>query len=62
MALALDNLIAGLFAGEFDEHAVAANPHLLVDLFQFIVIMMMISAGVVLLLAKPLSKLMGNVR
>lgn len=61
MALALGNLIAGLFAGEFDETAVAADPHLLVDLFQLIVMLMMISGVVVLLLSKPLRKLMGDI-
>jgi POT family proton-dependent oligopeptide transporter len=62
MALALGNLIAGLFAGDIDENAVAANPHVLVDLFQFIAILMMISAAIVLLLSKPLRKLMGDIR
>jgi hypothetical protein len=31
----LGNLVAGLFAGEFDANAVAANPQLLVDLFRY---------------------------
>lgn len=62
MALALGNLLAGLFAGDIDEKEVAQNPHLLVDLFQFITIMMMVSAFVVLVLTKPLRKLMGGVR
>jgi POT family proton-dependent oligopeptide transporter len=62
MALALGNLIAGLFAGDIDEKAVAANPHLLVDLFQFIAILMIVSGAVVLLIAKPLRKLMGDIR
>lgn len=62
MALALGNLIAGLFAGDIDEKAVAANPQLLVDLFQFIAILMMVSAVVVLLIMKPLRKLMGDIR
>lgn len=62
MALALGNLIAGLFAGDIDEKAVAANPQLLVDLFQFIAILMMASAVVVLLIMKPLRKLMGDIR
>jgi proton-dependent oligopeptide transporter, POT family len=62
MALALGNLIAGLFAGDIDEKAVAANPHLLVDLFQFIAILMIVSGVVVLLITKPLRKLMGDIR
>jgi POT family proton-dependent oligopeptide transporter len=62
MALALGNLIAGLFAGDIDENAVARNPHLLVDLFQFIAILMLVSAVVVLLIGRPLRKLMGNIR
>jgi POT family proton-dependent oligopeptide transporter len=62
MALALGNLMAGIFAGELDEDAVAANPHLLVDLFQGIGIVMIVSALVVLLVSKPLRKLMGDIR
>jgi proton-dependent oligopeptide transporter, POT family len=62
MALALGNLIAGLFAGDIDEKEVAQNPHLLVDLFQFITIMMMVSAAVVFVFIKPLRKLMGSVK
>jgi proton-dependent oligopeptide transporter, POT family len=62
MALALGNLIAGLFTGDIDENEVAKNPQLLVDLFQFISIMMMVSAAIVLIISKPLRKLMGDIR
>jgi POT family proton-dependent oligopeptide transporter len=61
MALALGNLIAGLFAGDIDEKAVAADPHVLVDLFQFVAILMMTSAAVVLLISRPLRKLMSDI-
>jgi POT family proton-dependent oligopeptide transporter len=62
MALALGNLIAGLFAGDIDENEVVRNPYLLVDLFQFIAILMIVSALIVLVVSKPLRKLMGNIR
>ncbi len=62
MALALGNLIAGLFAGDIDETKVAADPHLLVDLFRFIAMLMLASAVLVLAIGKPLKRLMGNVR
>ncbi len=62
MSLALGNLIAGLFSGEFDDTAITANPQLLVELFQGVVIVMFISGVIVLLFSKPLKKLMGNIR
>ena len=62
MSLAFGNLIAGLFAGEFDETTIQNNPEVLVDLFGFIVKLMLISAVVVLVLGKPIRKLMGNIR
>ena len=61
MSLALGNLVAGLFAGEFDGDAIAANPPLLIDLFWVVVKIMMIAGLVVILLNKPLKKLMGSV-
>lgn len=62
MSLAFGNLVAGLFAGEFDEQAVAANPDLLIDLFYLVVKVMLISGLIILLLSKPIRKLMGEVR
>ncbi|MBK5278556.1 MAG: peptide MFS transporter [Bacteroidia bacterium] len=62
MSLALGNLIAGLFSGEFDDEAITANPNLLVDLFQGVVIVMLVSGVIVLLFNKRLKKLMGNIR
>jgi POT family proton-dependent oligopeptide transporter len=62
MALALGNLIAGILAGEFDEHAMTENPQVLVDLFQMIALVMVITAIVVLVISKPLRKLMGDIR
>ena len=62
MSLALGNLIAGLFSGEFDDAAITANPQLLVELFQGVVIVMFVSGIIVLLFNKPLKKLMGDIR
>ncbi|MBT1706261.1 peptide MFS transporter [Chryseosolibacter indicus] len=62
MALALGNLAAGLFAGEFDDSAIQANPNLLLDLFSVVVKITLISGVVVLLLSKPIRKLMGDIR
>ena len=61
MSLAFGNLIAGLFAGEFDGDAISANPQLLVDLFWVVVKVMMIAGIIVILLNKPLKKLMGDI-
>jgi len=62
MALALGNLVAGLFAGEFDNESIKANPTLLLDLFGLVAKITIISGIAVLLLAKPLRKLMGDIR
>ena len=61
MSLALGNLVAGLFSGEFDDASITANPHLLVELFQGVVIVMLVSGVIVLLFSKPLKKRMGNI-
>jgi POT family proton-dependent oligopeptide transporter len=61
MALALGNLVAGLYAGEFNSEAITANPSVLIDLFGLIVKIMFIASIVVLILSKPLRKLMGNI-
>lgn len=61
MALALGNLVAGLYAGEFSADAITANPSVLIDLFGLIVKIMFIASVVVLILSKPLRKLMGNI-
>jgi proton-dependent oligopeptide transporter, POT family len=59
MSLALGNLSAGIFGGEFDDTAIAADPHLLVDLFLVMVKWLFIASLVVLIISKPLKKLMG---
>ena len=61
MSLALGNLVAGLFSGQFDDASITANPHLLVELFQGVVIVMLVSGVIVLLFSKPLKKRMGNI-
>ncbi|WMN06673.1 peptide MFS transporter [Marivirga arenosa] len=61
MSVAFGNLIAGLVAGEFDQNAIAENPSLLPDIFQFITIFI-VGAGIVALILTPLiRKLTGNV-
>ncbi|GHN01850.1 MFS transporter [Cytophagales bacterium WSM2-2] len=62
VSLALGNLTAGLFAGEFDDKAIAADPGILVNLFWMVVRAMFIGALAVFLLSKPLRKLMGNIQ
>ena len=61
MALALGNLVAGLYAGEFNAEAITNNPSVLIDLFGLIVKIMFVAAVVVLIFSKPLRKLMGNI-
>ncbi|RUA27851.1 MAG: MFS transporter [Bacteroidetes bacterium] len=61
MSVAFGNLIAGLVAGEFDKNAIAENPSLLPEIFQFITIFI-VGAGIVALIFTPLiRKLTGNV-
>lgn len=61
MSLAFGNLIAGLYAGEFDKTAIEADPHLLVDLFGYCAKIMLGAGLFILLLYKPIRKMMGNV-
>ena len=61
MSLALGNLIAGLFAGEFDKNAIAADPHLMVNLFWMVVKVMGVTGLIVIIFNKQLKKLMGDV-
>jgi proton-dependent oligopeptide transporter, POT family len=61
MALALGNLVAGLYAGEFNNEAIKANPSLLNELFGLIVKIMLIGTVVVIAFNKPIRKLMGNI-
>ncbi|WP_296623493.1 peptide MFS transporter [Marivirga sp.] len=61
MSVAFGNLIAGLVAGQFDEKAIAKDPSLLPDIFQFITIFI-VGAGILALIFTPLiRKLTGNV-
>jgi POT family proton-dependent oligopeptide transporter len=62
IALAYGNLIAGLFAGNFNEDAIAADPSLLLDLFGAVTKVMLISGIIVLIFSKPIRKLMGDIR
>jgi len=61
MSLAFGNLVAGLYAGEFDAKAIEANPQMLVDLFAYFTKIMLVFGLVILVLYKPIRKLMGNV-
>jgi proton-dependent oligopeptide transporter, POT family len=62
IALAYGNLIAGLFAGEFDRDAIKTDPSLLLDLFGVVMKIMLISGIIVLIFSKPIRKLMGDIR
>lgn len=61
MSLAFGNLVAGLYAGEFDKQAIEANPEMLVDLFGYFTKIMLGFGLLILILYKPIRKLMGNV-
>jgi len=61
MSLALGNLNAGIISGEFDEKTILQNPSVMVDLFALMTKVMIICGLIVLLLSKPIRKLIGNV-
>jgi proton-dependent oligopeptide transporter, POT family len=58
VAASLGNLIAGLFAGNFDESNLAAMP----DLFHQVFLFGTISGLVLLVLYKPIEKWMGGIK
>jgi POT family proton-dependent oligopeptide transporter len=62
MSLALGNLVAGQFAGNFEDEAILAQPAILPDLFFTVVKVILTSGLVILVLNKPIRKLMGNIR
>jgi proton-dependent oligopeptide transporter, POT family len=62
MALAFGNLIAGIFAGNFDDTAIAADPELMIGLFGSVAKIMIITGVVVLLISKPLRKWMAEIK
>lgn len=61
MSIAFGNLIAGRVAGQFNQEAIEANPALLPDLF-WIIVMTTVGGGIIMLVvSKPIRKLMGKV-
>jgi POT family proton-dependent oligopeptide transporter len=56
MSLALGNLIAGLFAGQFDATAIESNPDLMVNLFGALVVFLVVAGLIVLLFKRRIRK------
>lgn len=61
MSIALGNLIAGLVAGEINEEEIAANPDQLPELFTNITLFTVAAGIILLVLYKPVKKLMGDI-
>jgi POT family proton-dependent oligopeptide transporter len=62
MSLAFGNLAAGIFAGNFDDTAIAEDTQLMINLFKTVAVVMLIAGVMVMLLNKPLKKWMGEIR
>lgn len=62
MALAFGNLSAGIFAGNFDDTAIAADTQVMINLFKVVAVAMLVVGGIVILLNKPLKKWMGEIK
>ncbi|HEY0655164.1 MAG TPA: oligopeptide:H+ symporter [Chryseosolibacter sp.] len=62
MALAFGNLSAGIFAGNFDDTAIAADTQVMINLFKVVAVAMLLVGGIVILLNKPLKKWMGEIK
>ncbi len=58
MSLALGNLIAGLFAGQFDAASIERNPDLMVNLFGALVAFLIVAGLIVLLFSRRVRKYM----
>lgn len=61
MSVAFGNLIAGLVAGQFDQRLIEEDPGLLPDLFWNITIFSAGAGVLLLILYKPIKKLMGDI-